>query len=263
MDNVSKIMWYLNLVSKEPTTVDGKLYWHGTKSIKFNSSFFDTDDCISCGCCCVTEDNVFTQHEYDIICNMTDEEFLSEHPNLNPEHLHQLREGIKKVPVQINGFEKYVYVYKLQKTTYFVPNKGPNGKTVDRCTWQTHQGDKFYCGIHPVESITCIIPHMRWFHTNRGTLSIGTSQYGRNWALGCPIEFRTPTAEESFNKIKASRREKLAHLNRCADDLGVKTWLPEMIAYLDKITFSNQERFLNQNIIAVSDTHNKLFELEN
>lgn len=259
MDNVSKIMWYLEKVAKQPITVDDKVYWKNVKSIKFNKTFFYTDDCISCGCCCVCEDNVFTQHEYDIICNMTDEEFLSEHPNLNPQHLHQLREGIIKIDKTINGIITPIYVYKLKKTTYFVPSKGPNGKTVDRCTWQTHQGDKFYCGIHPVESITCIIPHMRWFCNNKGSLSIGTSQYGRNWALGCPIKFNPPENEEQFESIKKSRIGKLEHLKRCADDLHVDTYLPEMIQYLSRLTFENHKFYLDRNIL--DKRQHTLFEL--
>ena len=249
MDNISKIMWYLKLVAKEPIDVDGKIYWEDIKTIKLSDTFFYTDDCISCGCCCVTEDNVFTQHEYDIIKNMTDEEFLKDHPFLDPNNLHRLRDGIQEVKRTINGIERSFYIFKLQKTTYFVPSKGPNGKTVDRCTWQTHQDDKFYCGIHPVESITCIIPHMRWFYNSRSkALSIATSQYGRNWALGCPIKFNAPSNEEQFNIIKESRLEKLSHLLRCADDLGVDTWLPEMIKFIEQITFDNQNKYYHVDI---------------
>lgn len=249
MNNVDKIMWYLQLVSKEPITVDDKIYWRDKKSIKLQSTFFNTDDCISCGCCCVTEDNVFTQHEYDKIVNMTDEEFLSEHPNLDPAHLHRLREGIQKIIHIVNGKEIPFYVFKLQKTTYFVPSKGPNGKTVDRCTWQTHQGDKFYCGIHPVESVTCAIPHMRWFYTNKGSVSVGTSQYGRNWALGCPIKFSEPTSKAQFESIKEARLNKLRHLLRCATDVNVETYLPEMISYIEKIPFENYQKYLNVNVV--------------
>lgn len=260
VNNIDKLMWYLRLVAKEPIHVDNKVYWVEKTEIRLQKTFFHTDSCISCGCCCVVEDNVYTQHEYDKIMSITDAEFNSAHPDLDPANLHRLRKGIKQVNHIVNGITKPFYIYKKEPTTYFVPNKGETGKIVERCTWQTHQGEKFYCGIHPVESITCALPHMKWFYVNRThTISIGTSQYGRNWALGCPIQFYPPANEEQFNEIKEARLDKFRHLNRNAEDLEIETWLPDMIRYTEGIPFDGYQRYLEKNIISELKDNKHLF----
>ncbi len=249
VNNVSKILWYIEKVAKEPILIDDvTLYKHKT-SIKLQPTFFLQDGCNSCGCCCVPEDNVFTQHEFDIISSMTADEFRSTHPNLDPSDLDKLRFGLKQVNHTINGNIKPVYVYKLVKTSYFIPSKGESGKTIDRCTWAVRNNKNIYCKIHPVESITCLMPHLRIFYSKSGTVSLGISQFGRNWALGCNVEFYSPASVDQFNSIKLSRIQKLEHLHRCADDLGIPTYLPEIIDYINKIPFDRYEKYLNCNII--------------
>ena len=63
VNNVSKIMQYLRLVSKGPVIVDNTEYNLYRSHIRIADTFFYTDDCISCNCCCVTEDNVFEDED--------------------------------------------------------------------------------------------------------------------------------------------------------------------------------------------------------
>ena len=91
---------------------------------------------------------------------------------------------------------------------------------------------------------------MRVFHNKKsGHVSITNSQFGRNWALGCLVEFAQPVTLEQFEAVKAGRLEKLNYLLKIADDFNVKTYLPEVIKYVEDIKFDNYQSYLNKNIL--------------
>lgn len=60
------------------------------------------------------------------------------------------------------------------------------------------------------------------------TSTIGLSQFGRNWALKCPVVFGGVDEESTLSRIHW-----LDILNKVSQDLGIDTFLPEILMYLD------------------------------
>ena len=205
--NLDKLFQYFKCVAKEPIEFSG--YCSASRNwgfigyvsldkiteIQINSGFFLTDTCQMCGGCCPAESNVYTKSEFEAIQNCKDEDFLD--AGLKPAYLHKLRSGLIEEKYVINGSVVSVYVYKLEPNRLYLPTRE---KIISRCTWCYQESDTiFKCRIHPVESITCIMPHLRIFHfSGHGKSSIGLAQFGRNWALKCPIDLIEPQTEEQF-----------------------------------------------------------------
>lgn len=245
MDNVSKLMQYMAPVAKDIIYLDDKRYIN-SKKIQLNANFFAVDRCDCCGHCCPPESNVYTSREYEKICSCSYDTFDSW--NLPREGLDKLRAGLREEKHQINGKQISVYVYPLKKQQYFMPHKE---RTIDRCSWLLHRnGEIFHCAIHPVRSITCIMPHLRIFYNTRSeSTSIGIAQFGRNWALGCRVVFDQPSTSEQFDEVKQNRIEKLERLQQCAEDLNIDTYLPQIIKYVQGCTFDNYKSRLGIPVI--------------
>lgn len=274
MNNLSKILWYLSKVTKKPIIADGEEYWDGITGIRLAPTLFDTDGCEVCGdCCCVHEDNVYTKHEYDKIMNMTDEEFRAEgyefdSEGFNPEYLHNLRAKIGEEKHVVNGTEITLYVrpkdnsVNLTRTHRTITTK--EGYEYPRCVYTRRDPDGLTkCSIHPVRSITCDMPHLKFIYRKNSSLSIGIAQYGRNWAMGCPVKFHSPRDEEEFQHNKSNVLRKLNHLKKNADDLMIDTYLPKVIDYIEKIPYEGYEKYLNKFVIgsANAETNENLFEI--
>ena len=252
MDNISKILHYVTMVAKEPIDVDGKTLFKNKEHIKLQRSFFYVDGCNQCGACCIAESNVYTPKEYLHIMNCTEQEFIDE--DLDYSVMEKFRSGIREEVHAINGKEVPFYIYDKEPNEMFIPNKN---RVVPRCTWlKDYQDGRYRCTIHPVVSMTCDMPHLRFTYSNNTTVSVGTQQYGRNWALGCKVEFSEPQTEEHFNQIKESRMKKLRRIDDVSQELGVETWVPEMLEYIKKIPFENHQDFLQKDIVVF---HKKFF----
>jgi Fe-S-cluster containining protein len=258
MDNTKKILWYLRLVAKEPIQIDGREEWMGIRRIKLASTVFNTDGCEVCGdCCCVHEDNVYTQHEYDKIMNMTEEQFRAEGYIFSPEgfdpsYLVRLKEKLYTETHQINGKEVPFYIAKVEDVKLTRTHCAPEKQSIEvpRCTWTHRDTDGLTkCAIHPVRSITCDMPHVRFIYRKGVTLSIGIVQYGRNWAMGCPVKFHEPKDETEWQHNKDNVLRKLKHLNRNAEDLGIDTYLPEVIEYMEAIPYKDYQSYLGRDIV--------------
>lgn len=270
MNNIDKILQYLQLVSKDPIIVDDQIYDRCLKihRIQLSSTFFLTDGCNSCGCCDVPEDNVYVQFEYDRIMNITEPEYHSYNKLLDMNQLERLRTGLKQEMHNINLKNVPVYVFKLEKQNVFLSQKG---RVVERCTWSfspdrenpqepTDAFTMYYCHIHPVTSITCKMPHLRFMNNSRSDVCrIGIYQFGRNWATKCPIIFKEPENEREFNANKKNRLDKLEYLDRVAHELNIDTYLPEIIDYVSKISYHSYENYLEVDIINKVSKPHKLF----
>lgn len=257
VNNTGKLVQYLRLVSVDPLMVDGKLHKEYRTRIQLSKTFFDTDDCISCGACCVVEDNLFSQSEYETILKTTDQDFINH--GSDPANLAKLKYGIVPEHHNINGNDIIFYVYKGRKTpsVMYIPQKG---KVCEKCGWMYYdeEKDKFLCGIHLVTSITCKMPHLRFFyHPSSGCISLATSQYGRNWNLMCPMTF-SPPDESNFDEIKQSRIHKLQLLENVAQDFKIETHLPKVISYIQNTTFENYKERVDKPIVKFN-TVKKLF----
>ena len=245
LDNISKILHYVTMVAKSPITVDGEEIFKNKEHIKLQQSFFYVDGCNQCGACCIPESNVYTQKEYDHIVNCTEQEFIDE--DLDYSVMEKFRAGIRKEVHEINGKDISFYIYDKEENEMYIPNKD---RVVPRCTWlKDYQDGRYRCIIHPVVSMTCDMPHLRFTYTGNKTVSVGTQQYGRNWALGCKVVFSEPENEEHFEQIKSSRMKKLQRIDDVSQELGVETWVPEMLEYIEKIPFENHQDFLRKDIV--------------
>lgn len=267
MDNTSKIMWYLRLVAKEPIKVDGKEHWAGITGIKLAPTIFDTDGCEVCGdCCCVHEDNVYTQHEYDKIMNMTDEQFRAEGYIFGPEGfdpvwLNKLKGKLETEMHEINGKQIPFYISKVEDVKLTRSHQTVTSKPdfeYPRCTYTRRDPDGLTkCSIHPVRSITCDMPHVRFIYRQNSSLSIGIVQYGRNWAMGCPVKFHAPKDQAEWQANKDNVLRKLKHLNQNAIDLQIDTYLLEVIEYLEAIPYENYESYLGRFIVGGNESGNE------
>lgn len=246
MNNLDKVLQYLTTVMVKPIIVDGEEIFKPVECVKLSPSFFLKDGCNSCGCCCVPESNLYTESEYGDIVDISREDV--EAYGLDYKYIQKLIDGIHIEEHTINGELVNTYIYDLDKNDLFLPNKE---KIVPRCSWVFEKSPGFFlCHIHPVRSITCIMPHLRMmYNTKSKSTSIGNIQFGRNWAVKCPVTFNPPKDENEFNNIKLSRLEKLKHLNTVANDLGIQTYLPEIIAYIEAIPYDNYLDYLGKDIL--------------
>lgn len=251
VDNVSKLIQYLNVVSKDPIKIvdtHGREQIVGDKitSISLNKTFFYKDTCFMCGGCCPAESNVYTESEYQRILNASETDY--EVWGLNYADNHKLCKGLTPQKIQINGREISIYTYSKTDNTMYLPVRE---REVSRCSWcYKDTSNNYKCKIHPVRSITCIMPHLRFFHrVGTSRTSMGQSQFGRNWQLGCKVKFSEPSSEEEFETVKKSNVYKLRKLNEVGTDLNIDTYIPEVIDEISKISFSDYKNMTKQNLI--------------
>lgn len=223
-----KLIEYVSKVAKEPIYVDGELYGNlPPKAVTLKPSFFKNDDCIMCGRCCINETVAYTAEGMRRVLNCTDDQFVK--LGLDPSVISEFLNGLREFSHDINGKQVKFWIWpkdsKSEANKLYWEDRGWRS----RCHWMVEIEGTHRCGIHPIRSVTCAIPHMRFMYSNRsGKTSIGTYQYGRNHKVGCPIKF------EKFDE--KSVQTKLVWLRRLlivADDMGVKTFLPEIIRYLE------------------------------
>ena len=246
INNLDKVISYLIPVSKSPITVDGKVYSKPVNNIHLGTTFFNSDGCEICGSCCVFEDNLFTFRA---------EGFIFGPEGFDTEPFHRLKAGLKEEKHIVNEKEISVYTYAGDCVRVYLEKRPTQDKVRDRCTWSVIHNDRqpnqtVTCGIHPVSSITCKMPHLRFLHSKTGSVNMELLQYGRNFIINCNIKFLEPTNEAQFEENKKSRLDKLKLLQKCGEDMNVtETYLPEVIEYVENTTFENYKDRLMINIL--------------
>lgn len=248
INSVYKLLDYLVKVAKEPVDVNGSsVHYDPPLSVTISESFFWKDNCIMCGRCCMNETVVWTDEGLNRIIRYIDTPPNAENSSdegvlrISSEDLEDLSTILVPQVLTINGVERTFYVCpkdsRYDGQWHYFEGKGDR----QRCHWMRELDGKFCCGIHPVRSVTCALPHMRFYHAKKTNRTfIRMMQYGRNHKLGCPIEFGEVSEEGMPDKIHW-----LKILKECADDLGISTWLPEIIQYLEEgnrnsVTFGKQ-----------------------
>lgn len=242
LESSQKLLEYVNRVSKVPLIVNGELFGHAPPSkVTIRSSFFLKDSCVMCGKCCPNETTVWTQEGYNRIIEEPDSTFIKF--GLNPAIKDIILAGVNKTEINVNGKLVPIWIHPADSRKNANRLSWPDRAEVERCHWLFEVDSTHRCSIHPVRSITCGIPHMRFIYTARtGHTTVGTSQFGRNFRLKCPIEFTEIDEQSTQTKIMWLKR-----LNDCANDFGVPTFLPEMLDYLEnggrhEITFEASPR---------------------
>lgn len=229
VDSTYKLLEYINKVAREPIVLDGKPFGVlPPTSIRLNESFFVKDDCKMCGKCCPWETNAWTQEGMNRILKANPEDFLVW--GLSFEVVGELETLIREEHHTINGKDVVFYCVPKPKLKEALHVGWPDRDIQPRCRWLFEKDGTYRCQIHPVRSITCGMPHCRFYYSqSTRTTSIGLSQFGRNWKLRCPVEFGIEIDEESIKY----RMMWLRRLNAAAQDLGIRTWIPEIEEYMD------------------------------
>lgn len=227
VESSMKLLEYIDKVAKEPIIVDGQPFGTPpTQSVVINDTFFLKDDCVMCGKCCPNETTVWTQEGMRRVFEATEEDFTWW--GLDPDAINEILLRVEKVVHNINGRDVPFYVSAKDKPLEAFRLSWPDRKEQPRCHWLFEKEGTYRCRIHPVRSVTCGMPHCRFFHNqNTHSTTIGLSQFGRNWALRCPVEFG-PEDESSVQ----TRILWLERLYRSALDCGIETYLPEILDYL-------------------------------
>ena len=222
-----KLLEYVNKVAKEPIVLNGKPF--GTPpavKVTLNESFFLKDDCVMCGRCCLNETTAWTDEGMCRIQASTPADF--DKWGLDYAVIDEIFQRMETNTVDINGKSVNFYVCAKDKNSEAFRLSWPDRKESPRCHWLFEKDGTYRCRVHPVRSVTCGMPHCRFFHnSNTHSTSIGVAQYGRNWALKCPVEFG--------DKDEASTQSRILWLERLhavAEDCGIDTFLPEILNYL-------------------------------
>ncbi len=231
-----RIIEYLGACTKETIHVEMQGFektYEALDQFVISPTFFKKDSCNSCGRCCHNFDTVYTQSGYKRIQNADPKVF--EQFDLPFENVPKLLDRIVIETVIINGAKYPIYVSPKDTGKDVIKRPIPKVDGVrsadfrDNCHWLIHRpSGVWHCGIHPVRSITCAMPHSNIIRNNKSnTGTLCHRQYGRNWAMGCPIEFGEFDMENYQSNIYW-----LTQLGKAADDLGVKTFLPEVLEFL-------------------------------
>lgn len=252
LNNIDRTIEYIIPFAKGDIEIDGEIRHEPINSIQLSEDFFNIDSCVMCGYCCLYTKNVYTQSEYDRIMSYDLKDLESYDPPLPAKFIEDLRIDLAPSKHTVNGKEVILYTSAKEPINIFLPKRGQaKGRNVDRCHYMYERPDGYrVCGIHPVRSVTCRIPHLRVNRNRRlGKVYITTTAYGRNWAIGCPVKFPKPQNREQFEASKAEKLEKLENILSIAQEYNVDTWLPQVIEYVKSIPFEGYENFLTVNII--------------
>ena len=230
IESSTKILEYINKVSKEFMIVDGNAFGYApVDRVVLNESFFLKDDCKMCGKCCPNETTVWTKEGLDRINSAIPADF--ERWGLDFSSVDEIISRMKTVVHSINGKNIEFYVSDRDSNSEAFKLSWDDRKEQMRCHWLFEKEGTYRCRIHPVRSVTCGMPHCRFFHSETAhetTTTIAVSQFGRNWALKCPVEFNEVDEESVQTRILWLQR-----LNDSANDVGVETYLPEILEYLN------------------------------
>lgn len=252
LNNIDRTLEYLLQFAKADIQVDDRVIHQPINSIELSDTFFAIDSCVMCGYCCLYTHNVYTQSEYDKIMSYDLKNLEAYDPPLPARFIEDLRVDMIPSVHTINGKEVTLYTSAKEPINIFLPKRDrAKGKNVDRCHYMYVRPDGYrVCGVHPVRSITCRIPHMRVDRNRKlGKVYLSTRAYGRNWAIGCPVDFPLPKTVEEFEASKADKLEKMEYLLRVAKEYNIETWLPEVIDFIQHIPFENYQAYSHVNII--------------
>ena len=228
IESSQKILEYVNRVAKVPLIVDGEPFGHKPPDkVTLKQSFFLKDSCIMCGKCCPNETTAWTHEGYRRLLSEPHESFIK--LGLNPGVRETVLSGIEETTINVNGKDCLIWVHPADDKKIANKLSWPDRAETTRCHWLFERGGMHLCSIHPVRSITCGLPHVRFIYVGKTNhTTIGTTQFGRNFRLKCPIEFTELDEASVQTKLLWLKR-----LNDCANDLGVPTFLPDIIQYLD------------------------------
>ena len=130
-----------------------------------------------------------------------------------------IKGNVEKIDLIINGKEHMFNLYRQRHV------RGDRG--CDLLKGSIGKINSCSCSVHLYKPLHCWFPHMRVLHNQRQSYAIlARTQYGRNWALGCPVNF-----EFNVDPIQVAKdREKLSRLNILSEKLGIPSRIPSLIS---------------------------------
>lgn len=87
------------------------------------------------------------------------------------------------------------------------------------------------CTVHTGNPITCMYPLVHFRQYRKENINILIGHFGRNWKMGCPVQFRPYNTIEEFNERVMSR---FIRMNTYLDTLKVKHRCPQVMQYLEE-----------------------------
>lgn len=225
-DSINKLFGYVCLLAREDVHIvfDDKydFSYQKPKNVIISGMLFRTDSCHSSGRCCKVPFDLAYTHEgirrivYHTIADADD-------------NLAELLGALKKVKTSCNGHEVEVHVHLNDKPARFTGTK-----TCDflRKPTEGEFAGKFICGVHTAKPFHCWAPHFVVRQRDNSTSFISRMQFGRNHQFGCPVVFNSSL--QYFEKDYQQDIDKLKWMEDIAYDLGIKTWIPQMIHWLEQ-----------------------------
>ena len=202
-----KILQDLARISKEDITFElpggNKFEYEKPKRVSISPLFFRHGACQRCG----------------RSCNVGFDLFWTSKIGLTP----SLSEKLKNYPIKINRKEVDLFYYKNPRNTRkcdFVIYDKENKATCD-----IHQDKPVHCALNPI-FVSC----------NKQNVTINKRHFGRNFKFGCEIKWEPFNFQQFINWDIPW----LEALSKSAEDLNIKTYLPEIITRLTSFPLYNK-----------------------
>ena len=233
VNNVEKILSYIYPVTKQEIEFNGKVF-PKIKKLVLNKSLFYGDECKLCGKCCIDEANVFLPFEVERMDNIISgfeeiDNVTHKTNNRGLENIKELRKSLEPLYVIVNSRSIKLFKSKLESNVYEFEDRG----VLKRCHWDLPTEDgRLGCGIHQVSSLTCQMPHIRFlYRKDIQSTHIGTMQYGRNWAMKCPVKFSQEFSFERVNELLW----KFDRLEKYCKHFHIDTYVPEILRLIESV----------------------------
>lgn len=196
-------------------------------AINISQSLWHKTYCLCCGECCKNFNTVFSAEEYKEVQRRANEgsEPHKDYCSLAVE-----------LPLKVNGVD-YHYV-EVPPMSPKDPNALMNKRgTAIHCRYIDPQPDgKKFCRIHEYRSVSCGFPHLELRCTQGHTPSLLHVQYGRNWALGCPVDLKLPEYDQETYENDVYW---LTRLYEFAESYNIPTMLPQILEIFSKVDVAN------------------------
>ena len=190
----------------ESTTIEinGKtIKYEPSKKIEITDAFFRNFNCQRCGNCC-------QKTQIDLFWTENDYYDL---PN-------NIKDYARCISIKVDGREEHLWMYKNDnKECHFY--KFNKQEEISSC--EIHRWKPIICWLTPI-----------WIDKIKDTVVIHKRIIKRNWKYGCKMKLCKVNLKEDIKKFE--------RLNNITNYLQIKTYLPQIIAYLELCLKKNEYR---------------------
>ena len=197
------------------------------KRVAISPQFFQSASCQRCGACCKRGISlVFTETDVQVMSDVWSGKYSLSVP-CSLDSVGKLMQGLQRFElkiwsrvcrssgVEVLGNVKPVWIYPM-----------PANKV---CDFLQQKDGQWGCSVHAVKATNCLLPHI-WVGLSKKDLTVRLSKrpFGSRWIPNCESVFGkfSPTELETWDLFVLQR------MLRNAQDLGIDTYLPEIIDWL-------------------------------